>query len=104
MLADLAVSPYVLAGDGSSSEACLVFVAVAVDESWEVSALDLSGVAGEPAIATCSNEAIGGTVAGMLCIKVNEGARAWNKMSRRFTWSTSFGEKYDGGDRKSRRG
>ena len=66
MLADPAVSPYVLAGDGSCNEACLTLDVVAVDESWEVSALDLSGVAGEPAIATCSNEAIGRTVAGML--------------------------------------
>lgn len=66
MLADPAVSPYVLAGDGSCNEACLTPEAVAVDESWEASALDLSGVAGEPAIATCSNEAVGRSVAGML--------------------------------------
>ena len=38
--------------------------------------LDLSGVAGEPAIAACLNEAIGRTVAGMLWITENEGARA----------------------------
>ena len=66
MLADPAVSPYVLAGDGSCNEACLTLEVVTVDESWEASALDLSGVAGEPAIATCSNKAIGRTVAGML--------------------------------------
>ena len=76
MLADPAVPPYVLAGDGSCNEACLTLGAVAVDESWEASTLDLSGVAGEPAIAICSNKAIGRTVAGMLLIKGNEGARA----------------------------
>ena len=61
MLAEPAVPPYVLAGEGSCNEACLTLEAEPL-ASWSVtsiaagegdltaSALPLSGVAGEPAM------------------------------------------------------
>ena len=81
MLAEPAVPPYVLAGDGSCSEACLMLeaeplvfwsvVGIAVlEESLAASTLPLSGVAGEPAMSSCSTllRGMGMTVAGMLSI------------------------------------
>lgn len=63
MLAEPAVSPYVLAGEGSCNEACLTLEAeplvswsvvniAAEDRSLTALALPLSGVAGEPVMSS----------------------------------------------------
>lgn len=95
MLAEPAVPPYVLAGDGSCSEACLMLEAeplmlwpvvvvgiAAVEGSLAASTLPLSGVAGEPAMSSYRIlvRGMGMTGAGMLSIEGKEGARAWNKL------------------------
>ena len=62
MLAEPAVPPYVLAGEGSCNEACLTLEAeplvswsvgsIAAEGSLTALALALSGVAGEPAMSS----------------------------------------------------
>lgn len=91
MLAEPAVPPYVLAGEGSCNDACFRLEAEPVvsgpsgsgtrlEVSLSASAIALSGVAGEPAMSNNSTGGIGMTVAGMLSIGGKESGRAENKI------------------------
>ena len=67
------MSPYVLAGEGSWIDACLILEATVVEGSWGASALPLLGVAGEPAISVLSMKAVEKSVTSVQSIETKEG-------------------------------